>query len=72
MSEKDVAKQEPKQDQQTEERLNALSRHYRHIGFAIFGGLAVIMSMFLLYTVLTALDKGEVYDPVSGVKIAQP
>ncbi|MBQ9816707.1 MAG: hypothetical protein IJM59_04465 [Proteobacteria bacterium] len=72
MSEKDETKQEPMQDPQTEERVNALARHYRHIGFAIFGGLAAIISMFLLYTVLTALDKGEVYDPVSGVKVAQP
>ena len=44
MSEKDETKQEPMQDPQTEERVNALARHYRHIGFAIFGGLAAIIS----------------------------
>lgn len=49
--------------------LNALARKYRHIGFAFFGGLALAMAAFLLYSAITALNKGDVYDPFTGQKI---
>ena len=50
----------------SEEEINKLARHYRHIGFAIFGGLAALLSLFLIYVVVTGYQKGEVYDPFTG------
>lgn len=56
-------------DSEQEARINALARKYRHIGFSIFGGLAAVLAMFLLYSALTSLNRGEVYDPFTGEKV---
>ncbi len=46
--------------------LNRRARHFRHIGFAIFGGLAAALAGFLTYSALTAYADNEVYDPFTG------
>lgn len=56
-------------DDVSEEEINKLARHYRHIGFAIFGGLALLLVIFLTYTVISGYNKGEVFDPSTGEKV---
>ncbi len=46
--------------------VNALARKYRHIGFAIFGGLAALVAIFLAYSAITGLQNGEIYDPITN------
>ena len=52
-----------------EARLNARARKFRHIGFAIFGGLAAVLTGFLLYSALTAYSEGIVYDPFTHERV---
>lgn len=56
-------------NQLTEETINQLARKYRHIGFAIFGGLALLLSIFLAYSAITSIQNGEIYDPFTGAKV---
>ena len=53
----------------SEEEINKLARHYRHIGFAIFGGLAALLSIFLIYCVVTGYQEGKIYDPFTGENV---
>lgn len=52
-----------------EARLNARARKFRHIGFAIFGGLALVLVVFLLYSALSAYAEDNVYDPFTGQRV---
>ena len=59
----------PSADAQTDEenaRLEKLARTYRHIGYAIFGGLAFVVAAFLLYTALVSLKAHTVIDSQTG------
>lgn len=56
-----------KQTNQSE--LDRLSRRYRHIGFAIFGGLSALLAGVLAYAAVTGYMAGEVYDPVTGKNV---
>lgn len=42
-------------DQAYEEKVAALARHYQHIGYVLYGSIALILAGFLLYNVITAL-----------------
>ncbi len=59
-----------------EAKVKRVSRHIRHIGFALFGGSAFLMMVFLMASVVNGVNEGEVYDPFTGDKIqmeqAQP
>ena len=45
-----------------EARIERLARKYRHIGYAIMGGLALAVSVFLLYTAITSINNETVRD----------
>ena len=56
-------------DELFEAKVNSLARKYRHIGFAIFDGLALVLAGFLAYSAVTALNSGNVFDPFTGERI---
>lgn len=66
------SREEAKETANQASQVDGLARHYRHIGFAIFGGVALLLSAILLYSALTGLNRGEVYDPFTGEKVSQP
>ena len=58
------------QDNSYEARVKKVSRRIRHIGFAIFGGMALATAGVLLYNVLVAMSNDEVYDPMTHARVA--
>ena len=52
-----------------EAKVKRISRHIRHIGFALFGGSAFLMMVFLMASVVNGVNEGEVYDPFTGEKV---
>jgi len=52
-----------------EARVKKVSRTIRHIGFAIFGGIAGALAVFLLVNTLSDLSKGEVRDPFTHEQV---
>jgi hypothetical protein len=62
-----MSERSEKQTEQTE--LEKVARHYRHIGFAIFGGLAAFLAGILAYSAITAYLNNEAYDPVTGKNV---
>ncbi|MBO4349351.1 MAG: hypothetical protein J6A01_00190 [Proteobacteria bacterium] len=59
------------QHNEEEERIAALSRRLRHIGFAIFGGLALVTALFLAYCVITSMNENLVFDPFTGERVSE-
>ena len=59
------------QDNSYEARVKKVSRRIRHIGFAIFGGMAFVTAGVLLYNVLMAFSNDEVYDPMTHERVAE-
>lgn len=57
------------QDNSYEARVKKVSRRIRHIGFAIFGGMALATAGVLLYNVLVAMSNDEVYDPMTHERV---
>ena len=49
-----------------EARIERLARKYRHIGYAIMGGLALAVCAFLLYSAITSLNAQTVIDSQTG------
>lgn len=64
---KKMAEGSEKQATQTE--LDRTARSFRHIGFAIFGGLAAVLAGTLAYAAITGYMANEVYDPVTGENV---
>lgn len=58
------------QDNEDEQRIAALSRRFRHIGFAIFGGLALVTALFLSYCAITSMNDNLVLDPFTGEPVS--
>lgn len=52
-----------------EARVRRISRHIRHLGFALFGGGAFLMMVFLMASVVSGNRHGEVYDPFTHEKL---
>ena len=52
-----------------EAKVKRISRHIRHIGFALFGGSAFLMMVFLMVSVVKGVNAGEVRDPFTGEKV---
>ncbi|GEM_PF-2823828 len=59
------------QNHEDEMRIAALARRLRHIGFAIFGGLALITALFLAYCVITSMNENLVFDPFTGERVSE-
>lgn len=53
-------------------RVEKLARTIRHIGYSIFGGLGLLMAVFLLVQALGDIQDGKVYDPFSGAAVESP
>ena len=49
--------------------IDALARRFRHIGYTVFGLLALFTAAFLLFQVITALVAGDVSDPFTGAPV---
>ncbi len=49
-----------------EARVEQLARKYRHVGYAIMGGLALAVCAFLLYSAITSLNAQTVIDSQTG------
>ena len=47
-------------------RIERLARTYRHIGYAIFGALALALAGFLFYSALVDVNNRTVIDPQTG------
>ena len=64
---------ESHQDEVTPEeaRIASLSRHFRHIGYAFFGGLALVTAIFLAYCIITAINGHQVIDPLTGAPVSK-
>ena len=52
-----------------EAKVKRVSRLIRHIGFALFGGSAFLMMVFLMVSVVKGVNAGEVRDPFTGEKV---
>lgn len=46
--------------------VEALARRFRHVGYTIFGLLAFLTGVFLLFQIVSALSEGNVLDPYTG------
>lgn len=42
-----------------------LARRYRHIAYALFGGLTLVLMVFVAYVVLSAYANNNIYDPIT-------
>ena len=58
------------QNNEDEKRIASLARRLRHIGFAIFGGLALVTALFLAYCVITSMNENLVFDPFTGEPVS--
>ncbi len=58
------------QNDEDEQRIAALARRLRHIGFAIFGGLALATAVLLTYCAITSMNEDLVYDPFTGERVS--
>ena len=47
-------------------RVEKLARTYRHIGYAIFGTLALALAVFLFASAIIAVNDHTVIDPQTG------
>ena len=56
-------------DDRYEAKVKRVSRLIRHIGFALFGGSAFLMMVFLMVSVVKGVNAGEVRDPFTGEKV---
>ena len=60
---------ESSEQQTNQAELEKVARHFRHIGFAIFGGLAALLAGTLAYAAITGYSAKEAYDPVTGQNV---
>ncbi len=60
MSEKET------ETKQQEEAVEKLARHYRHIGYAFFICLALLVSFVLTHSAITGCTNNTVFDPFTG------
>ena len=52
------------------EQIERTARRFRHIGYGIFGGLALITAIFLTIEVIDGMRAGVVQDPITGEHVA--
>lgn len=46
-----------------------LARRYRHIAYALFGGLTLVLMVFVSYIVLSGYVNDDIYDPFTGESV---
>lgn len=51
------------------DQIERTARRLRHIGYGIFGGLALITAIFLTVEVIGGMRAGEVQDPETGAQV---
>ena len=48
----------------------SFARHLRHMGYALFGGLALILAVILAHAAISGFYHNQVWDPFTGESVA--
>lgn len=71
MSKEDKTENNVAAESEEDQHIAAVARRLRHIGYAIFGGLALVAAICLAYCIVTDMENHDVRDPMTGERVTE-